>query len=121
MKAIASGLLAAVATIGATEAALACKCAVTSREDTIAAAPVVFEGRVLSIKTSGGEQVTTLRVVRAIKGASEGQTITVNSRTSSASCGWDFRESGETPLVGGTRTGQGRLQVRRCTMYNLNH
>jgi hypothetical protein len=119
-KAAISALLAAVAMVIATEVALACKCAVTSREAATASAEVVFEGRVTNIKTSGRSQVTTLSVVRAIKGATQGETITVSSRTSSATCGWDFRESASTLLVGGERAGKARLNVRRCTMYNLN-
>jgi hypothetical protein len=109
-----------IALIGSADAALACKCAVTSRAAAMSSAPVVFEGRVLNIASSGSGQVTRLTVVRAIKGVASGATVTVRSITSRGRCGWDFRTAGKTLLVGGQRAG-GALSVSRCTMYNLNN
>ena len=108
-----------VALIGSANAALACKCAVTSREAAMSAAAVVFQGQVVNVATSGGSQVTTMRVTRAIKGVSSGATVKVRSRTASAACGYDFRGK-RSVLVGGERAG-GAISARRCTMYNLNN
>ena len=111
------GVIAILASLGP---AFACKCAVTSREQAISTAPVVFEGRVVSTRTNGSAQVTTVSVVRAIKGVSNGETVKVRSLTQSAACGYDFRDAGKTLTVGGEPAGRGMLSVRRCTMYNLN-
>jgi hypothetical protein len=101
--------------------AFACKCAVTSQDAAIRSAPVVFEGRVRDIRTEGRSQLTTLAVVRPIKGVTAGETIVkVLSHTESAACGHDFRHVKKTLLVGGERAGRGVISVRRCTMYNLN-
>ena len=106
--------------LAATGAASACKCAVVPRLQAIGSAPVVFEGRIVTIETQGTAQVTTLTVVRPVKGGvSSGQTVKVKSRTQSAACGWDFRQSAKTLLVGGEGAG-GVVSVRRCTMYSLN-
>lgn len=107
--------------LAATSVALACKCASSSREEAIAANPVVFEGRVLRVKTSGTSQATTLSVVSAIKGTAKGAAVTVHSGTQSASCGYDFRKVSGTITVGGDRAGGGAISVRRCTMVNLNN
>jgi len=104
--------------IGSADAALACKCAVTSRTAATSSAAVVFQGQVVNVATNGGSQVTTMRVTRAIKGVANGVTVKVRSRTSSAACGYDFRGKGSV-TVGGDRSG-GAISVRRCTMYNLN-
>ena len=96
--------------------ALACKCAVTSREAAMSSAAVVFQGRVVKVAGS----VTTLTVLRAIKGVSNGATVTVRSTAARGRCGWDFRPAGKTLLVGGERAGGG-LSVSRCTIYNLNN
>jgi len=74
-----------------TSAASACKCAVVSRDQTIASVPMVFEGRIVKIETQGRAQVTTMTVVRS-----------------------------KTLLVGGHSAGRGTVSVRRCTMFNLN-
>jgi hypothetical protein len=104
---------------GATGPVWACKCAVTSRAQATAGAQVVFEGRVVNIATRGTEQLTTLAVVRSIKGATRGATVKVKSRTESAACGYDFRQAPKTLLVGGDGE-RDAMTVRRCTMYNLN-
>jgi hypothetical protein len=114
------GFAALLALLAATSAASACKCAVVPRAQAIGDAAVVFEGRILQIATHGTAQVTTMSVVRPIKGGSSGQTVKVKSRTQSAACGWDFREGSQTLTVGGESAGRGVLSVRRCTMYNLN-
>ena len=103
-----------------TSAASACKCAVVSRDQTIASVPMVFEGRIVKIETQGRAQVTTMTVVRSIKGASGGKTVKVKSGTVSAACGYDFRKAEKTLLVGGHSAGRGTVSVRRCTMFNLN-
>jgi len=110
----------AVAMLGLVGPAAACKCGVSSREQAMSNVPVVFEGRVVKIDTRGGSQMTTMTVVRPIKGVSGGETVRVRSHTQSASCGYDFRQAGSTVLVGGQSAGRGAVSVRRCTMYNLN-
>lgn len=100
--------------------ALACKCAVVARDLTVALTPLVFEGRVLAIRTQGTAQVTTVLVTNPIKGVSKGVTLTVKSHTQSASCGYDFREAEKTLTIGGEATGRNTLSVRRCAMFNLN-
>jgi hypothetical protein len=110
---------AAVVLATATPAA-ACKCALVPRDRSIISTPLVFQGRVVKIDTQGDAQVTTLMVVRNIKGMSKGETVQVRSRTSSAACGYDFREGKETLLVGAFKDEDGVMIVRRCAMYNLN-
>lgn len=105
----------------ATSAASACKCASSSREQAIAANPVVFEGRVLRVTTNGTTQATTMSVVRAIKGVAKGAPVTVRSGTQSASCGYDFRGASGTVTVGGDRGEGGAISVHRCAMVNLNN
>ena len=109
-----------IAVLAVSDAAFACKCAVVPRAQVIGTTPVVFEGRVVNIRTSGKAQVTTVRVLRAIKGVSGGATIKVRSGTQAAACGYDFRDAGKALTVGGERAGHGTLSVRRCTMVNLN-
>jgi len=117
-------------------AALACKCALVSRDDAIAVTPVVFDGEVLRVEDDGDGQheVVTLRVHRAIKGLSPRaayrldaalrrrpeKTVTVVSRVSSAACGWDFRAGPQRLTVGADRDKFGTLVATRCTMMNLN-
>jgi len=108
------------ALLAATGAASACKCAVVPRAQAIGSAPVVFEGRIVNVQTQGAAQVTTLTVLRPLKGAAKGQTVKVTSRTQSAACGYDFRKAEKTLMVGGARAGAGVVSVRRCTMVNLN-
>lgn len=100
--------------------ALACKCALVPRDRTIISTPLVFQGRVLKVETQDDTQITTLMVVRNVKGMSKGETVKVKSSTKSASCGYDFREGKQTLLVGSFRDDDGDMIVRRCTMYNLN-
>ena len=106
------------------EPALACKCALAPRDRVIISTPLVFEGRVLKIETTresgDAAQVTTLMVLKNVKGMSVGETVMVTTSTDSASCGYDFREAKPMLLVGAYRDEQGRMSVRRCTMYNLN-
>ena len=111
---------AAVVVLGAAGPAAACKCGVTSRDQAIASNPVVFEGRIVNIQTTGKTQTTTMSIVRPIKGVSGGETLKVRSHTQSAACGYDFRKARSTLLVGGQGAGRGVVSVRRCTMYNLN-
>ena len=108
------------ALLAATGAASACKCAVVPRAQAIGSAPVVFEGRIVNVQTQGAAQVTTLTVLRPLKGVSNGQTVKVTSRTQSAACGYDFRKAEKTLMVGGARAGAGVVSVHRCTMVNLN-
>ena len=116
MKAWIAGVL-----LLAADPAIACKCAVVSREQTIAATPLVFEGRILSIETKGKAQLTTVTATNPIKGVSKGVTLKVTSGTQSAACGYDFREAPKTLTIGGEKVGRNMISVRRCTMYNLNH
>ena len=117
-------LTGAVAAWFAVGPALACKCALVPRDRTIISTPLVFEGRVLKIETTretgDAAQVTTLMVVKSVKGMSDGETVMVTTHTDSASCGFDFRSTKPMLLVGAYRDQQGRLSVRNCTMYNLN-
>jgi len=116
MKAWIPGILLLVAV----DPALACKCAVVPREQTIAATPLVFEGRILSIETNGKAQLTTVTATNPIKGVSKGVTLKVTSGTQSAACGYDFREAPKTLTIGGEKVARNVIRVRRCTMFNLN-
>ena len=109
-----------IAVLSSASAASACKCAVVARDQAMTSVPVVFEGRIVKIETQGRAQVTTMTVLRPIKGASRGETVRVKSGTVSAACGYDFRKAEKTLLVGGQSAGRGTLSVRRCTMFNLN-
>jgi hypothetical protein len=109
-----------IVVLASTHVASACKCAVVSRDRTIASVPVAFEGRIMKIQTEGSAQVTTMTVVRPIKGVRGGATIKVRSRAVSAACGYDFRNAAKKLLVGGQNAGSGSLSVGRCTMFNLN-
>jgi hypothetical protein len=109
-----------IAMLATADAALACKCAVTSRAAAMSSAPVVFQGRVVNIANSGSSQVTTMTVTRAIKGVANGATIRVQSNTTRGRCGYDFRGKSSV-LVGGDRAGSGAVSVSRCTMYSLNN
>ncbi len=104
----------------ATDPALACKCALVARDLTIEATPLVFEGRILDIRTQGTAQLTTVIVTKPIKGVSQGVTLKVKSRTESAACGYDFREADGVLTVGGEKAARNVIGVRRCTMYDLN-
>jgi hypothetical protein len=116
--------VATIATVCAGAPAFACKCALVPRARTIVATPLVFEGRVLKIdaarEAKHAIQVTTLKVLKSIKGRSPGNTVMVYTHTDSASCGFDFHKAKPTLLVGAYRDEKRRLSVRRCTMYNLN-
>src|SRR6266700_2238603 len=116
--------IAAFALFCAAEPALACKCALVPRDRTIISTPLVFQGRVVKIETTPqtgpADQITTMMVIKNLKGMAKGETVKVKSRTASAACGFDFRGSKPTMLVGAFRDEQGALSVRRCTMYNLN-
>jgi hypothetical protein len=117
-------------------AALACKCALVSRDEAIAAAAVVFDGEVLRVERDGEDKndVVTLRVTRAIKGVSPRvayrldaalrrrpeKSVTVITRASAAACGWDFRQGPQRLTVGAERDKLGTLVATRCTMMNLN-
>ena len=85
--------VALIVLLAATNSASACKCAVVPRAQAIGSAPVVFEGRILNIETDGTAQVTTLTVLRSLKGVSNGQAVKVKSRTPSGACGYDFRQA----------------------------
>jgi hypothetical protein len=100
--------------------AAACKCALVPRDRAIISTPLVFQGRVLKVEMEDRAQVTTLMVVRNVKGMSKGETVQVRSHTSSAACGYDFREGKQTLLVGAFKDDDGVMIVRRCAMYNLN-
>ena len=117
-------MIAAFALVCAAGPALACKCALVPRDRTIIATPLVFQGRVVKIETTPetgpADQITTMMVIKNLKGMAKGETVKVKSRTASAACGFDFRDARPTMLVGAFRDEQGTLGVRRCTMYNLN-
>jgi hypothetical protein len=119
MKRLVLSAGAMIALVATADTALACKCPVTSREAGLSSAEVVFRGRVVSIATSGGSQVTTMKVTRAIKGVANGATIRVRSRTSSKACGFDFRGKSRV-LVAGEHAEPGVVRLRHCTMRNLN-
>jgi hypothetical protein len=110
----------AAAALASASAAHACKCALVPRDRAIISTPLVFEGRVTNVETNDGTQITTLTVVRNVKGMAKGATVRVQSRTASALCGYDFREGRQTLLVGAFKDNDGTMIVRRCAMYNLN-
>lgn len=105
----------------ATEPTFACKCAVVPRDQTISTTPLVFEGRVAGIATTGTSQITMVVVTKPIKGVSADVILKVKSKTQSAACGYDFREADKTLTIGGKSAGRGVISVHRCTMYNLNN
>ena len=111
---------ASIVSLATADAALACKCAVTSRAAAMSSASAVFQGRVMNVANNGSSQVTTMTVTRAIKGVANGATIKVQSITTRGRCGYDFCGK-STGLVGGDRAGSGAVSVSRCTMYNLNN
>jgi hypothetical protein len=114
------GVATAAVVLASASPAAACKCALVPRDRAIISTPLVFQGRVLKVEMEDGTQVTTLMVVRNVKGMSKGETVQVRSRTASAACGYDFREGKQTLLVGAFKDDDGVMIVRRCAMYNLN-
>jgi hypothetical protein len=120
LRSLVAAIVAPLALLVMSGPSFACKCAVVPRDQAIGSVPVVFEGRIVNIETSGTAQVTTLTVVRSVKGATAGATLKVKSHTVSASCGYDFRKLEQTLVVGGRGAGRGMLDVHRCTMFNLN-
>jgi hypothetical protein len=120
--------------LGATEA-VACTCANISRDQVIAATPVVFDGEILRIEMDAirQRQVTTFRVREAIKGVPPRvvlrletvlkrmpqRTITIISGLGEAACGWDFSAGPARLTVGAERDGP-NLVATRCTMAILN-
>jgi hypothetical protein len=114
------GAATAAMVLASASPAAACKCALVPRDRAIISTPLVFQGRVIKVEMEGGTQVTTLMVVRNVKGMSKGETVQVRSPASSAACGYDFRDGRQTLLVGAFKDDAGVMIVRRCAMYNLN-
>jgi hypothetical protein len=99
--------------------ASACSCRKLSVEGAIEATPIVFEGEVLAVRMTGNEQVTTIKVLRPIKGEVTGE-VEVRTHTVSAACGYDFRGKRLRLTVGASRRDDGGLGTNLCTMYMLN-
>jgi hypothetical protein len=132
-----AGVLAAVVTLLAAAApqAQACSCARMSRDQLIAALPVVFEGEILRIEMDAENrtQITTFRVRDAIKGVprrmvlsvenvfkrTPQRTLTVVSKLDEAACGWDFHNGPARVYVGARREGS-VLVTGYCAIRILN-
>lgn len=128
---------AAVAITGARAGpARACKCALLPYDQVVAQTPVVFDGEVVRSErdVSGKRQITSFRVLGAVKGVSPRlvlrpqslikrmpqRTISIISRLGAGQCGWDFTDGPRRLIVGAARDDDGNLVASRCTMYNLN-
>jgi hypothetical protein len=104
--------------------AVACSCRPppSSREEIVASTPVIFVGEILNIRMLGEgvrqSQITTLRVLKMIKGTLA-ETVDVTTSPDSAMCGWDFRNRGKQLLVGGYGQSD-RLITDMCTMYHIH-
>jgi hypothetical protein len=119
MRYLAVGLLVATL-LSVAERAQACSCARLSADELIAAVPIVFEGEVMDIRMIGGNrQITTVRVVRAIKGDVR-ETVEVATHIESAACGYDFRSQGKRLTVGAFPGRNSALTTTLCTMFLLN-
>jgi TRAP-type mannitol/chloroaromatic compound transport system substrate-binding protein len=109
--------LAAAALTALAAPASACSCRKLTTEEAIAATPIVFEGEVLSVQMTGNgnEQVTTIHVIRAIKGDVTGA-VELRTHVISAACGYDFRGKGPRLTIGASRQPDGMLGTNLCTM-----
>ncbi len=101
--------------------AAACSCRQGTVESAIAATAIVFDGEIVDIRTADGsmQQVTTVKVLRPIKG-DVGGTIEIATHTMSASCGYDFRGQERQLIVGAYPGKSGGLATDLCTMFLLN-
>ncbi len=117
---IAIGLSALVLSAFA-EPASACSCRKLSVESAIEATPIVFEGEVVAVRMTGNgnEQITTVKVLRPIKGDVTGE-VEIRTHTMSAACGYDFRGKRPVLTIGASRRDDGGLGTNLCTMYMLN-
>ena len=100
---IVMGALSALLTLAAPAPAYACSCSgIPLFHEEFARAEAVFEGRVLSITDTSTSpsslphtRVVELSVLRAWKGASAGDTVTVRTNGPSSSCGTTFGPDGD--------------------------
>ena len=98
-------------------AALACKCAVSSREAAARQSQFVFDGRVLRVRTDNEAHYAIIEMLRPIKGAIPG-TLEVATPQSSASCGYDFRKG--QLLTVGVNLREQQFWANSCVMQVLN-
>ncbi len=97
--------------------AQACSCKKMTREQAVAATPVVFEGRVLRVRKEGNSVYADIEAARVLKG-SVPRVVEVGTHASSAACGYTFRV-GQTLTVGASLS-QMQFSTNMCTMVPLN-
>ncbi len=95
----------------------ACSCKKMTREQVIAATPVVFEGRVLRVRKDGNSIYADVETARVLKG-SVPRVVEVGTNASSVACGYTFRV-GDTLTVGASLS-QMQYSTNMCTMVPLN-
>jgi hypothetical protein len=120
-RAIASASLAAIVIIGGADGpASACSCVRLTAAQMATETPVLFEGEVVATRRTGqNRQLTTFRIVRAIKGIS-GNTAEVESGIVGAACGFTFENDLKGWVIGAERDARGILTTNRCKMLLLN-
>ncbi len=94
-----------------------CSCARMTRQQAIAATPIVFEGRVLRVRKDGARIYADVETSRILKG-SVPRIVEVGTAESSAACGYTFR-TGQQLTVGATLD-QLQFSTTSCTMGPLN-
>ena len=113
-------VLAAATVALAVGPAYACSCVKLTAAQMAAETPVLFEGEVVAVRRlDEHHQVTTFRIVRAIKGIS-GTTAEVESGVVSAACGYTFEGDVKGKLIGAERDARGMLTTNLCRMMLLN-
>ena len=109
-------LAAATALLASAGSALACSCIpYRSAAEHLAAADLVFKGRVLTQQSIGdGRARTTFRVAETLKGRA-GRTIGVQHHTVSATCGVVFKP-GQSVWVFANRRNDGSWSTNLCSL-----
>ena len=116
MRTIRPALVIAVLTVVipiADEAAWACSCAVTTREERADHADVVFTGRVRSVLDDGTQVVATFRVSRVYKGGVR-RRVEVSTASQESTCGCSFRR-GKRYTVFADRSAKRGLSTSLCS------
>jgi hypothetical protein len=102
---------------------LACSCVPLTAKEAAARTPVLFEGEVISRRRQdndfGPGELTTLRVVRPLKGVTA-PTIEIQTNVDSAACGVTFEGDLKGVVIGAYPGENGALTTTWCTMKSLN-
>ena len=88
-----------------------------TREQAIAATPIVFEGRVLRVRREGSRVYADVEMARVIKG-SVPRVVEVGTQALPAACGYPFK-AGQNVTVGAVLS-QMQFSTTSCTMWPLN-